>query len=86
MIVDFVDDAAATPEQRMEAVLSASELSASAASGALFGVASDISHHPELRAAAAWGLGQGGAAQPGLLLDLALDREEIVALHAIAAD
>ena len=85
MIVDFVDDAAATPEQRMEAVLAASELPASAASDALFGVASDVSHHAELRAAAAWGLGQGGAAQPGLLLDLALDREEIVALHAIAA-
>ena len=84
-IVDFVDDAAATPEQRMEAVLAASELPASTASDALLGVASDASRHPELRAAAAWGLGQGNAAQPGLLLDLALDREEIVALHAIAA-
>ena len=85
MIVDFIDDAAATPEQRMEAVLAASELPASAASDALFEVASDVSHHPELRAAATWGLGQGDAAQPGLLLDLALDSEEIVALHAIAA-
>ena len=85
MIVHFVDDAAATPEQRMEAVLAASELPASAASDALFEVASDIGHHPELRAAAAWGLGQGDAAQPELLLDLALDSEEIVALHAIAA-
>jgi hypothetical protein len=85
MVVDFVDDAAATPEQRMEAVLAASELPADTASDALFRVASDVSRHPELRAAAAWGLGQGDAAQPGLLLDLALDREEIVALHAIAA-
>ena len=85
MIVGFVDDVDATPEQRMEAVLAASELPAGAASGALFEVASDVSHHPELRAAAAWGLGQGDAAQPGLLLDLALDSEEIVALHAIAA-
>lgn len=85
MIVDFVGDAAATPEQRMEAVLAASELPAGAASDALFGVASDVGHHPELRAAAAWGLGRGDAAQPGLLLDLALDSEEIVALHAIAA-
>ncbi len=85
MIVDFIDDAAATPEQRMEAVLAASELPVGAASDALFGVASDVSNHPELRAAAAWGLGQGEATQPGLLLDLALDSEEIVALHAIAA-
>ena len=64
----------------MEAVLARP-----AASDALFGVASDVSNHPELRAAAAWGLGQGEAAQPGLLLDLALDSDEIVALHAIAA-
>ncbi len=85
MIVDFVDDEAATPEQRMEAVLAASELPASAAADALFGVASDANHHPELRAAAAWGLGQGDAARPGLLLDLVLDSEEIVALHAMAA-
>lgn len=85
MIADFVDDAAATSAQRMEAVLAASELPAGAASDALFEVASDDSHHPELRAAAAWGLGQGDAAQPGLLLDLAIDSEEAVALHAIAA-
>ena len=85
MIVDFVDDAAAAPEQRMEAVLAASELPVGAASDALFGVASDASRHPELRAAAAWGLGQGGAARPRLLLDLALDSEQIVALHAVAA-
>ncbi len=85
MIVDFVGDAAATSPQRMEAVLAASELPAGAASDALLEVASDVSHHPELRAAATWGLGQGGASQPGLLLDLTLDREEIVALHAIAA-
>ena len=84
-IVDFIHDPAATPKQRMEAVLAASELPADAASDALLGVASDVSHHPELRAAAAWGLGQGSAAQPELLLDLALDSEQIVALHAIAA-
>ena len=85
MIVDFVDDAASTPEQRMETVLAASELPVSTASDTLFAVASDVSRHPELRAAAAWGLGQGEAAQPALLLDIALDSEEIVALHAIAA-
>ena len=85
MIVDFLDDEAATPEQRMEAVLAASELPASTAADALLSVASDVSDHRELRAAAAWGLGQGDAAQPGLLLDLTLDSEEIVALHAIAA-
>lgn len=85
MIVDFIDDAAATSAQRMEAVLAASELPAGAASDALFEVASDVSHDPELRAAATWGLGQGESAQPGLLLDLAIDSEEIVALHAIAA-
>ena len=85
LIVDFVDDAAATSAQRMEAVLAASELPAGAASDALFEVASNVSHHPELRAAATWGLGQGDAAQPARLLDLVIDSEEIVALHAIAA-
>ncbi len=85
MIIDSVNDTSAASEQRMEAVLAASELPAATASDALFGVASDVGNHPELRAAAAWGLGQGDAAQPELLLDLAIDREEIVALHAIAA-
>ena len=87
--VDIVDgvvsDSAATPEQRMEAVLALSELPAQVAASALGQVAYDTRHPPELRAAAAWGLGQGEAARPELLLNLTLDDEVAVALHAISA-
>ena len=84
-VAEFVSDSAATPEQRMEAVLAASELPASVAADVLMQVASDDGYTAELRAAAAWGLGQGEAARPELLLGLVLDDEAIVALHAIAA-
>ncbi|MXV98488.1 MAG: hypothetical protein F4126_12795 [Acidimicrobiaceae bacterium] len=81
----FINDASASVEQRMEAILSTSELPTGAASEALLRVASDADLPPELRAAAAWGLGQGGAPRPDLLLGLVLDSEATVALHAIAA-
>jgi len=81
----FVNDSAATLEQRMEAVLALSELPARVAAEVLREVASDASHFPELRAAATWGLGQGEAAQPELLLEFMLDDEVIVALHGVAA-
>lgn len=81
----LVCDTAASEEQRMEAVLSASELPSNAAAEVLLGVASDADNPPELRAAATWGLGQGEAARPELLLGLVVDREANVALHAVAA-
>jgi hypothetical protein len=81
----FVSDQAATSEQRMEAVLALSELPTSVAADTLHRAARDGLHPPELRAAAAWGLGQGEAGRPELLLELVLDEEVIVAVHAIAA-
>ena len=84
-IRSFISDQAATEEQRMEAVLAASEVPLGVAADILYEVASDSGRPPELRAAAAWGLGQGQAAHSELLLELVLDDEELVALHAIAA-
>ena len=84
-LTHFVDDAAATAEQRMEAVLALSELPTSSAADALLKVATDTDQRPELRAAATWGLGQGATPRPEMLLKLTQDDEQAVALHAIAA-
>ena len=72
-------------EQRMEAVFALTELRDGAAANELARVADSSSLPSEVRAAAAWGLGQGGLHRPDLLIRLGLDSDEIVALHAIAA-
>ena len=72
-------------DQQMEAVLAMSELPHDDAAQALADIAAQSSLPSELRAAAAWGLGQGMASQPELLLDRFVDAEPLVALHAIAA-
>ena len=84
-LADLASDQAAAAEQRMEGVLALSEQPTSLASGALLRVASSAENPSELRAAATWGLGQGAAPRPDMLLKLVGDPDAIVALHAIAA-
>lgn len=73
------------PEQQMEAVFILSETSSKESSTALAKLASDTSIPAELRAAAAWGLGQGATPRPDLLIPITHDKDDYVALHAIAA-
>lgn len=78
-------DSEADPEQQMEAVLILSEIPSDDAASALFEVATSSLATAEVRAAAAWGLGQGSDARPDLVLPVTLDRDPFVALHAITA-
>jgi len=78
-------DPASKVDQQMEAVLAMSELPCDAAGEALAEIAVPSSLPSELRAAAVWGLGQGMASKPELLLNRFVDAEPLVALHAIAA-
>ena len=84
-IADFAVGDDADTEQRMEAVFALTELRDGAAANELARVADSSILPPEVRAAAAWGLGQGGMRRPDLLIRLGLDSDETVALHAIAA-
>ncbi|MCY3785160.1 MAG: hypothetical protein OXG47_00330 [bacterium] len=79
-----IDDDAET-ERRMEAVFALTELRDGAAAHELARIADSLSLPPEVRAAAAWGLGQGGSRRADLLVSLGLDSDETVALHALAA-
>lgn len=84
-ITDQVSDPETEVDQQMEAVLAMSELPSEAAAKALDQIAADSDLPSELRAAAVWGLGQGAARSPELLLDHFVDPEPIVALHAISS-
>jgi hypothetical protein len=78
-------DADATPEQHMESVFVLSEIPTEDASEALAAIATSEAAPSEVRAAAAWGLGQGAAPRPDLVLPATLDTDPFVALHAITA-
>ena len=78
-------DGDATPEQHMEAVFVLSEISTEDASTALAVIATSASVAGEVRAAAAWGLGQGPMPRPDLVLPATLDPDVFVALHAITS-
>lgn len=69
----------------MEAVLALSEQRTRPAAEALTRIAATADLPQELRAAAAWGLGQGPSPQPAMLLQVVLDPQAVVSLHAIAA-
>ncbi|MDE0163084.1 MAG: hypothetical protein OXL98_15255 [Acidimicrobiaceae bacterium] len=84
-LVDFAFAVDAVAEQRMEAVLALSEQRTRTAAEALAGIAATVDLPQELRAAAAWGLGQGPTPQPTMLLQIVLDPQAVVSLHAIAA-
>lgn len=84
-IMQQIDQPETEADQQMEAVLAISELPSDAAAEALAEIAAHSSLPTELRAAAAWGLGQGAARKPELLLDRIVDAEPLVALHAISA-
>lgn len=75
----------ADTERRMEAVFALTELPDDAAADELARIADSLDLPPEVRAAAAWGLGQGSLRRSDLLIRLGLDSDETVALHAIAA-
>lgn len=79
----IADDA--DTEQRMETVFALTELRDGAAGDELARIANWSGLPSEVRAAAAWGLGQGGVRRPDLLVRLALDDDRTVALHALAA-
>lgn len=72
-------------EQCMEAVFVLSEIPTKQAADALASVASNRGLAVEVRSASAWGLGQGAAPAPQLLLPITADEDSFVALHAIAA-
>ena len=72
-------------EQSMEAVLALTEVDAPEALDALCDIAAQDDLHEDVRAAAAWGIGQGAAARPERLLPIVLDSNPLVALHAAAA-
>ncbi|MXV91102.1 MAG: HEAT repeat domain-containing protein [Acidimicrobiia bacterium] len=72
-------------EQRMEAVFALTELPDGAASSALARIAGSSDLSSEVRAAAAWGLGQGSVPRPDFLIHVGLDSDETVALHALAS-
>ncbi len=70
-------------EQQMEAAFVLGELGSDEASDALAALAADREFTKDLRAAAAWGLGQAPGARADLALSLTVDDDEFVALHAI---
>lgn len=73
-------------EQQMEAVLVLSEIAHPQTAAFLYNIAQPSRRrHQEIRAAAAWGLGQGASPDPSRLLYLAADTDDRVALHAAAA-
>lgn len=78
-------DQNATPEQHMEAVFVLSEIPTNEAAGSLADIATTGEATIEVRAAAAWGLGQGAAPRLDLLLPATLDSDQFVALHAITS-
>ena len=84
-IVDFAVRPGTSAEDQMEAVFVLSEIPTRDAGDALAAVAGAPDMPTELRAAVAWGLGQGAAPRPDLLLPMTLDEEPLVALHAITA-
>ncbi|MDE0605983.1 MAG: hypothetical protein OXH78_02380 [Acidimicrobiaceae bacterium] len=84
-IMKEITDPRTGVDQQMEAVLAIAELPDDAAADALAEIAALSGLPSELRAAAAWGLGQGEARKPEMLLDRFVDPESLVALHAIAA-
>jgi HEAT repeat protein len=84
---DFLVDIAHDPERsadvRIEATFILSELPTSEALHGLESIAAADSGCPsEIRAAAAWGLGQGEKARPTALLELLDDEDLLVRLHA----
>ncbi len=84
LISDTIDYAA-DREQSMEAVLALTELPSGEAVDALVGIAQRVNLHQDLRSAAAWGVGQGAATRPDRLLSIVLDRNPLVAFHAVSA-
>jgi len=72
-------------EQHIEAVFVLSEIPTEEAATALAAVASNGDLAVEVRSASAWGLGQGAAPSPHLLLPITVDHDPFVALHAITA-
>ncbi|MCL4293618.1 MAG: hypothetical protein KJ056_11415 [Acidimicrobiia bacterium] len=86
---DQLQELAADPEgaaeQHMEAVFVLSEIPTEEAATALATVASNRDLAVEVRSASAWGLGQGAAPSPHLLLPITVDDDPFVALHAITA-
>lgn len=84
-IAEVAVDEGVEPEQRMEAVFLLSEIPISGATSALGAIAGNRGLGSEVRAAAAWGIGQGAAPRVELLLPLVSDDDPLVALHAITA-
>ena len=84
-ISEIVSDGDGEREEQIEAVFVLSEIPTSTATLALAAIAADRSLSSELRAAAAWGLGQGAAPESDLLLPFISDDDKLVSLHAITA-
>lgn len=84
-IIEMATTPARSDEQRIEAVFVLSEIPTDEAAEALAEIAALEGEQPrELRAAAVWGLARGVHPRPDLVLLYTADRDEFVALHAIA--
>ena len=85
-LVDIAHDSEPSDDVRIEATFVLSELPTSEALDGLESIAAAHSGCPlEIRAAAAWGLGQGEVARPNALLALMEDEDLLVRLHAFSA-
>jgi HEAT repeat protein len=82
-LVDIALDSELTDDVRIEVTFLLSELPTDEALDGLESIAAPDAGCPsEVRAAAAWGLGQGERARPMALLDLLDDEDTLVRLHA----
>jgi hypothetical protein len=84
-IHSIATDDARMAEEQIEATFILAEIPNREAASALASVASEQHVGAEVRAAAAWALGQGSHVDPWLLLPLTADSDDQVARHAIAA-
>lgn len=81
----LVTDSSAHQEQRIEATLALAELATAEAAETLADIATDTLMPTDVRAAATWGLGLGSHPAPDVLVELTVDDDRNVAIHAFAA-
>ncbi len=84
-IVDLLSNSEAANDEKMEAVLMATEHRTKFNHGLLLKLAGDRSLHTELRQAAVWGLGLSGHKSYEDIIEFIGDSDDAVAMHAILA-
>jgi hypothetical protein len=84
-VVARADDRGSADDLAMEAIFILSELGSDEAADALFTLAAEETLDSEARCAAVWGLGVAGIDDPERVLPFIADKNDEVALHALAA-